>query len=141
MNRVVSPCGTLSSMMRVLRGVFYFEVISNLGSAGLALFLPATFLAQLTSEPLPTPAVEFVRWYAVVLVVLSLVLLAALRARGDEFLRPVVAAYLLGDGLQIAVSIRFGEAAGVYPVAVHAAIWTSVFYAVVRILYLRRSGS
>jgi len=141
MNRVVTPYGTLSSMMRVLRGVFYFEVISNLGSAGLALLLPATFLAQLTSEPLPTPAVEFVRWYGVVLVVLSLVLLAALRARSDQFLRSVVAAYLLGDALQLAVSIRFAEAVGAYAPAVHAAIWTSVFYAVVRILYLRRSRS
>jgi len=128
-------------MMRALRGVFYFEVITNLVSALAALFFPAKFLGQLTSEPLPVAAVEFVRWYAVLLVVLSLVLLAALRDGSDRVLRPVVAAYLLGDALQIAVAIRLGEAAGAYPLAAHAAIWTSVFYAIARLLYLRRSRS
>ena len=52
--------------MRVLRGVFYFEVISNLGSAGLALLFPAAFLTQLSTDAFSIAAVEFVRWYAVV---------------------------------------------------------------------------
>lgn len=125
--------------MRALRGIFYFEVITNLGSACFALLFPAAFLGQLSSDPLPTVAVEFVRWYAVVLVVLSLVLLASLREGSDRVLRPVIAAYLVGDGLQIAVSIRLGAAVGAYGIAVHAAIWTSVFYAIARIYYLART--
>jgi hypothetical protein len=122
--------------MRVVRAIFYLEAFTNLASAAFALLLPGVFLGQFVSEPLPIAAVEFGRWYAVLLVVLSLVLLAALREGGDRFLRPVIGAYLLGDGLQIAVSVRLGLAASAFGLAVHAAIWTSVFYAVVRIYYL-----
>jgi len=122
--------------MRVARAVFYFEVITNLVSAVFALLFPSAFLGQFTSEPLPVAAVEFGRWYAVLLVVLSLVLWTALRDGTDRFLRPVIAAYLLGDALQIAVAIRLGLAAGALTFAVHAAIWTSVLYACARIYYL-----
>jgi len=125
--------------MRIVRAVFYFEVITNLVSAVFALLLPGAFLGQFVSEPLPVAAVEFGRWYAVLLVVLSLVLLAALREGGDRFLRPVISAYLVGDGLQIAVSVRLGLAASAFGPGVHAAIWTSVLYAAVRIYYLLRT--
>lgn len=83
--------------------------------------------------------VEFGRWYAVLLIVLSLVLWAALREGDDRFLRRVIAAYLIGDLFQIVVGVRFGLAVGAFPPAVHAAIWTSVVYAGVRIYYLRGS--
>ena len=122
--------------MRVVRAVFYFEVITNLVSAIFGLLFPAAFLGQFASEPLPVAAVEFGRWYAVLLVVLSLILLAALRGGSDRFLRPVLGAYLLGDVLQIGVAIRLGLAAGAFVLAVHAAIWTSVLYAGARIYYL-----
>lgn len=125
--------------MRVVRAVFYLEVISNLGSAVFALLFPAAFLRQLVLEPLPVAGVEFARWYAVVLVVLSLVLLAALRSGEDRFLRPVIGAYLLGDLLQIGVCLRFALAVGALTTAVHAALWSSVFYALVRVYYLARS--
>ena len=127
--------------MRAIRAVFYFEVISNLGSALLALLAPALFLAQFTSEPFSVAADEFARWYGVLLVVLALVLLAALREGSDRLLRPVIAAYLVGDALQIAVAIRLGMAIGGFAPAVHAAIWLSVAYAAVRIYYLCSSGS
>jgi len=67
--------------MRFVRAVFYFEAITNLASAGFALFFPGRFLGHFVSEPLPVGAVEFGRWYAVLLVVLSLVLLAAPRGQ------------------------------------------------------------
>lgn len=122
--------------MRVVRAIFYLEAITNLGSAVFALFLPGAFLEQFVSEPLPPAAVEFGRWYAVLLVVLSLVLLAALRDGSTRFLRPVISAYLVGDCLQIGVAVRLGWVAGAFGLAVHAAIWTSVFYAAARIYYL-----
>ncbi|MBW2188739.1 MAG: hypothetical protein DRH23_13495 [Deltaproteobacteria bacterium] len=122
--------------MRVVRAVFYVEVITNLGSAIFALLFPAAFLGQFTSEPLPVAAVEFGRWYAVLLVVLSLVLWVALREGTDRFLRPVIAAYFLGDALQVAVAIRLGLATGAFTFAIHAAMWTSVLYACARIYYL-----
>ncbi len=125
--------------MRLVRAVFYLEVMGNLGSAAFALLFPAAFFAQLSADPLPFAAIEFVRWYAVVLLMLALVLLAALREGSDRFLRPVIAAYLLGDALQITVSIRLGTAVGAYGVAVHGAIWTSLLYAVIRIYYLART--
>ena len=122
--------------MRLVRAVFYFEAIVNLASAGFALLFPSRFLGHFVSEPLPVGAVEFGRWYAVLLLVLSLVLLAALREGSDRFLRPVIGAYLVGDALQIGVAIQLGSAAGAFGLPVHAAIWTSAFYAVVRIYYL-----
>jgi hypothetical protein len=125
--------------MRAVRAVFYFEAFTNLGSAAFAIVMPATFLAQFVSEPLPIAAVEFGRWYAVLLFVLSLVLLAALREGSDRFLRPVIAAFLLGDVLQLAVSLRLGVVADNFGVAVHAAVWTSILYAAARIYYLSRT--
>lgn len=125
--------------MRAVRGVFYFEVISNLGSAVFALLFPAAFSRQLSADLSAVSAIEFVRWYAVVLLVLALVLWAALRQGSDLVLRPVVVAFLVGDALQIAVSVRFGAAVGAFGVAVHAAIWTSVFYALARLYYLART--
>ena len=125
--------------MRFVRAVFYFEALSNLGSAGFAMVAPAAFLAQFSADPVPAGAVEFGRWYAVLLIVLSLVLLAALREGSDRFLRPVIGAYLFGDVLQIAVAARLGSAVG-WTFAVHAAIWTSVFYALARVYYLRKSS-
>lgn len=124
--------------MRFARGVFYFEVFSNLVSAGFAMLAPAQFLAQFSRDPLPLAAVEFGRWYGLLLVVLSLVLLSALREGTDRFLRPVIVAYLVGDALQVTVAIRLGIVVG-WTFAVHAAVWTSVFYALVRIYYLRRA--
>lgn len=122
--------------MRLVRAVFYFEAFTNLASAGFALLLPTEFLGQFVSEQLPVGAVEFGRWYAVLLVVLSLVLLAALREGSDRFLRPVIGAYLIGDVLQIGVAIQLGLAVSAFGLPVHAAIWTSIFYAIVRIYYL-----
>lgn len=126
--------------MRFVRGVFYFEALTNLASAAYAMLAPATFLGQFASGPIPVGAVEFGRWYGLLLVVLSLVLLSALREGTDRFLRPVIAAFLLGDALQIAVAVRLGMVAG-WSFAAHAAIWTSVFYALARIYYLRHSDS
>lgn len=123
--------------MRLVRGIFYFEVVSNLGTAVLALLFPAFFVGQFVKEPLPIAAVELWRWYAVLLVVLSLILWAALRDGDSRFLRSVIAAYLVGDAFQIVVSIRFGLAAGDFAFAVHAAVWTSVAYAAARTYYLR----
>ena len=122
--------------MRFARFVFYFEVLTNLVSALFALLAPARFMRQFAPEALPVASVEFGRWYAVLLVVLSLVLWLALRERNDRFLRPVISAYLVGDALQIAVALQLGIATGAFAPAVHAAIWTSVFYAAVRIYYL-----
>ena len=85
-------------------------------------------------------AVEFGRWYAVLLVVLSLVLWGALRDGSERTLRPVIAAYLVGDALQIAVALRLGMATETFTFAVHAAIWISIVYACARLYYLRVSG-
>ncbi|MGB5809155.1 MAG: hypothetical protein WBG86_01420 [Polyangiales bacterium] len=126
--------------MRFARGVFYFEVVTNLLSSGYAMLFPAAFLAQFSDEPLPVAAIEFGRWYAVLLVVLSLVLWSALRDGTDRFLRPVIGAYLFGDVLQIGVAVRLGMSLGFFSVGVHAAIWTSVGYAAVRIVYLRMTS-
>jgi hypothetical protein len=125
----------------VVRGIFYFEAVSNLGTAVYVLLFPAQFLAQLVPQDLPLVSVELGRWYAVLLLVLSAVLLGALREGDDRFLRRVIVAFLIGDGFQIAVSVRLGVVLDSFPFAVHAAIWSSVFYAAARVYYLRSSRS
>lgn len=127
--------------MPVVRGIFYFEAVSNLATAVYVLLFPAHFLTQLVPEHLPLVSVELGRWYAVLLLVLSAVLWGALREGDDRFLRRVITAFLIGDGFQIAVSVRLGMAleSFPFPFPVHAAIWTSVFYAAARVYYLRSS--
>lgn len=125
--------------MTLVRAIFYFEVASNLASSLYALFVPAAFVGQFSAESLPVTSVELGRWYAVPLVVLALILLAALRSGTDQFLRPVLAAFLLGDALQIGTALQFGSQTAGFPLAVHAAICLSVIYAAARVYYLLRT--
>lgn len=117
--------------------VFWFEALVNIPTALVCLFLPAAFLSGITGgTEVSKELLEFTRWYGVLLVVLSLILVGALRYGDHQMLKVVLASYLFGDILQIAVTLRWAMVFD-WNFAVYASLITSIFYLFCRWLYLR----
>lgn len=121
--------------------VFWIEALANIPAALIILFLPSIFLGGLVEgHAFDAFHLVFARWYGVLLLVLSLALIACLRYGGKAVLRAVLTAFLIGDVLQILVSLQLGMTFG-WTAGVWGAIGSSVIYALCRILYLKtKSG-
>lgn len=121
--------------MKYLLSVFYLEILISLFSAAQALFMPALFLKQFTSDTVPTLAIEMTRWYGVLLVVLLYLLIQGLRLRGPA-LKLVLQALLIGDVLQIGAMFITAKALGGWSTVLVMAVGLSVFYVIVRAICL-----
>lgn len=121
--------------MKYLLYVFYLECIISLFSGVQALFIPAAFLTQFTSDPAPVLALEITRWYGVVLFVLVYALLQGLRMRGPA-LKVTLQALLLGDILQIGASFVTANALGGWSFTLVMSVVLSVIYLILRALCL-----
>jgi hypothetical protein len=118
--------------------VFWFEGLVNVITAIVCLIGPAMFLSGLLTDIPEDPFTRnIVRWYGVLLMVLSLILVGALRYGDRKLLRIVLSAYLAGDLLQVLVSIQWGVFIGWTP-GVWASIGSSVVYAFCRVMYLKQ---
>lgn len=73
----------------------------------LALFVPEAFLEQLTPTIASDAGREIVRWYGVLLFVLTYILFYSLRKRNYELLKVVFLGYMIGDILQIIFTYVF----------------------------------
>ncbi len=83
---------------KFMRYVLIFEaMILNGGTGAMCLFAPEFFSAQFGADALPALGVEFVRWYGVLLWVLTFFVLRLLPANDDRLLAPAVEALLFGD--------------------------------------------
>ena len=111
--------------MKYLLYVFYFEIVLNIVSEIQALFMPANFIAQFSGEGASPVALEMVRWYAILLLVLTYLLYRGLRSRGAILLL-VLEALLIGDIIQIGLAFWtanvLGWSVGVESTIVIAAI-------------------
>src|SRR5262245_39717615 len=92
-----------------LKAVFYGEVFINLIILILCTFAPEKFFAQLVTGEHDIFTLEFARWYGLVLLILSGILLMALRQKTFDMLRLVLIVNLPGDILQIALAIRIAQ--------------------------------
>ncbi|MFN8383383.1 MAG: hypothetical protein U0V02_15680 [Anaerolineales bacterium] len=117
--------------MKNLLYIFYVESAISLLSAFQALFMPAVFLQQLTTETAPTLAIEMTRWYGVVLFVLVYLLLQGLRMRGPA-LKLALQAMLFGDVLQIGATFVTAKALGGWSFTLIMSVVLSAFYLIVR---------
>jgi hypothetical protein len=88
--------------MKYIIYVFYLEIAANLFLLIQCLFVPAAFLAQFSSQPASTLALEMARWYGVLLIPITWLLFRVLQTRGQA-LKLVLEAYLLFDIVQIVV--------------------------------------
>ena len=121
--------------MKYLLYVFYVEIAISIFSAAQALFIPAIFLQQFTSDPAPTLAVEMTRWYGVVLFALLYLLVQGLRLRGAP-LKLALQALLIGDVLQIGATFVTANALGGWSFVLIMSAGLSVFYLLVRAICL-----
>jgi len=121
--------------MKYLLYIFYVEILISILSAVQALFMPAVFLKQFSSEAAPALAVEMTRWYGVLLVVLLFLLVQGLRLRGAP-LKLALQALLVGDVLQIGVTFVTARALGGWSTVLVLAAGLSLFYLIVRAICL-----
>src|SRR2546428_6890847 len=105
--------------MKYLLYVFYLEIVINIVSEVQCFFAPATFIAQFSDRPVPAVTLDLVRWYGVLLFVLTYLLYRALRIRGTMLII-VLQGFLIGDVIQIIVVLATTSAARPCPLAVSA---------------------
>jgi hypothetical protein len=121
--------------MKYLPYIFYLESAISLFSGIQALFMPAAFLTQFTSEPASPLALEMTRWYGVVLFVLVYALLKGLHMRGPA-LKLTLQALLIGDALQVGVTFITAKALGGWTFTLIMSVVLSVLYLILRAVCL-----
>ncbi|GAB4491000.1 MAG: hypothetical protein Fur0016_12660 [Anaerolineales bacterium] len=94
-----------------MRYVLVFEaVVLNFGTGLLCLVAPAMFVAQFATETLPAVPLELIRWYGVLLWVLTFFVLRILPANDNRLLSPAVEALLFGDLVHLVAIFLFYQA-------------------------------
>ena len=99
-------------MHKPFRTIFYGEAVLNAVAALMCLIMPERFLAMFTPEPAGAIAEALVRWYGILLVVLTIIMVRALRNGSIDMLKPVMQAVLIGDVLHLAGLWMLVEAVG-----------------------------
>jgi hypothetical protein len=121
--------------MKYLLYTFYLESVISLFSGVQALFIPAAFLTQFTSDPASPLALEMTRWYGVVLFVLVYALLQGLRMRGPA-LKLTLQALLIGDALQVGVTFVTAKSLGGWTFTLIMSLLLSALYLILRAVCL-----
>lgn len=121
--------------MKYLLYIFYLEAAISLLSGFQALFMPATFLKQFTSDPAPVLALEMTRWYGVVLFVLVYALIQGLHMRGPA-LKVTLQALLFGDILQVGASFVTAKALGGWSFTLVMSVVLTLIYLILRAVCL-----
>ncbi len=95
-----------------LKFVFYSEVIINIPSFIMCLFVPAVFIDQIAGLETETITHDIVRWYGVVLLVLTIILAKALYEKDISALKTIFTGYGIGDLIQIIVTAMLANNIG-----------------------------
>ncbi|MBD3190383.1 MAG: hypothetical protein GF308_07050 [Candidatus Heimdallarchaeota archaeon] len=119
-----------------LKVVFYLEAVINLVVVILCIFFPSFFIGQFTTITLQIPGIEIIRWYGILLLVITLILLGALITKKYEFIRIVLISYLIGDIAQIGATIYFALKIATWNFAIIFTMVITVILIVFRILVL-----
>lgn len=100
--------------MKLARYLFITEAIINTFSTVVFLVQPQLMLQGLiadTSQITPL-ALEMLRWYGTLLLILTIILWRALLGKNEDFLRMVLQGYIFGDIIYIFAQIQLGFVAG-----------------------------
>ncbi len=126
-------------LTKLLRGVFYGEVVLNIVSGVIPFLAPAYFLAQFTTASVSPVVLEVTRWYGILLFDLVFLELWALLSRRDDFLTMLLGGYLMGDLIQLSVLYFFVKAGGITGFAFYLTIVVTVILVISRITWLIRA--
>ncbi|MFZ5879183.1 MAG: hypothetical protein ACOY0R_07425 [Chloroflexota bacterium] len=122
-----------------IRYVLTFEaVVLNAGTGAMCLIAPQGFIAQFSAEPLTAVGYEFIRWYGVLLWVLTVYVLRLLPLKDDRALAPAVEALLFGDLAHLVVSYLFFQAIPVWSFAFIVMLVFTTTLAVLRSIWVYR---
>ena len=120
-----------------LKYLFYGEAGINLGTLIICLFFPAFFLKQLVgNNPTEIISIEIVRWYGILLFVITFILVGSIILEKFEFVKIVIIGYLIGDVAQIIASIILAVRISYWSFAIIFTISITVLLIVLRILGL-----
>ncbi len=126
--------------MKYIRALFYFEgIILNAGVGLFCMILPAAFVANFVPTSLPALALEFIRWYGVLLLVLGYFELRALRGSDGKALVFAIEALLFGDILHFVASALFLQAGVAFSAAVGFMFFMTTLLALTRTYWLYRT--
>jgi len=121
-----------------LRWFFFFEVLLNAYVTVLCWFFPALLLELITGQRFSGMADELMRWYGVLLFVITTMLLLALLSRSFEALRIVLIAYGIGDLLQALATWHMADFLGGWGLGLYVSLFASLMLFIVRLLALRK---
>ncbi len=128
--------------MKFARYVFYFEAIFiNLLVGLLVFFAPGVFVSTFYPGSLPAVPLEIMRWYGVLLFVLSYAMLRALPSGNEGAVRIFVEALLLGDIVHLVATVLFFINGGPLVFGSAVMVFFSTFLACVRIFWLRNMAA
>ena len=122
--------------MKTFRAIYYGEVFLNLGSAVLAIFAPALFLSQFTPAPQSDVAVEMMRWFGGLMVVLTWVGWRILRGGDNRALSWMLEGFLVGDIVHLFILLQFLRVIGGFPFSAIFDILATVGLGISRALFL-----
>ena len=128
--------------MKFARAVFIFEaIVLNAGTGLLCFFVPAQFASFFSPTPVTGTALEFLRWYGVLLWVLAYAMLRVLPMNDNRVLRPLVEALLFGDFAHLAASALYFKAVSGLTIPSAIMMFFTVLLAIIRINWLRLAKS
>ena len=122
---------------KFMRTILIFEAIAlNAGTGILCLFAPKFFVSQFTDTAFPAIALEFIRWYGVLLWVLTFVVLRILPMKDDRSLAPAVEALLFGDLVHLYAIYMFFRVIPEWTFSFIIMLFFTSFLAVVRSVWV-----
>ena len=127
--------------MKLIRYLFLFEGWAiNLGVGIFCLIFPAAFVANFVPAGLPALALEFIRWYGVLLMVLGYFEIRALRGNNPQALTFAIEALLFGDVLHFIASVLFLQAGVTFSIAVGFMFFMTTLLALTRTYWLYQTA-
>jgi hypothetical protein len=122
---------------KFLRYVLIFEaIVLNFGTGLLCLAAPASFVAQFSTESLPPVPLELIRWYGVLLWVLTYFVLRILPFNDTKMLFPAVEALLFGDLVHLVAIYLFYQARPVWNFSFIIMLFFTVTLAMLRSVWV-----
>lgn len=124
---------------KLMRGVLLFEaIVLNAGTGLFCLVAPASFVAQFTTQTLPPVPLEFIRWYGVLLWVLTVFVLRILPQNDNRLLAPAVEALLIGDLIHLITVYLFFRVRPVWSFAFIIMLFFTITLAILRGVWVYR---
>ncbi len=124
---------------QLIRYVLTFEAVAlNFGTGLLCLAAPAMFVAQFSTDALPPVPLELIRWYGVLLWVLTFAVLRILPFKDNRMLFPVVEALLFGDLVHLVATYLFYQTRPVWNFSFIIMLFFTLSLAILRSVWVYR---